>query len=242
MPIMAELSIIMPCYKGEKFIEQSIREVEKVVNKFCNSFEIIVVVDGFVDKTYEIAKRLEEEFDNLKVIGYKENKGKGYAIKYGLEFCKGKYVAFLDSDLDYHPSALEWFLEKIKNDNVDIVIGNRREKNSVFEYPFIRKILSYCFNVYVNLIFPELRLKDTQAGIKIFKKDIIKDLFNIEYKLKGYAFDICILVLARRKKYTISYAPCIFKQKFTEIGSGIGLIKTIYRMGKDVVKLKMKLK
>jgi len=65
MSIMAELSIIMPCYKGEKFIEQSIREVEKVVNKFCNSFEIIVVVDGFIDKTYEIAKRLEESLSGL---------------------------------------------------------------------------------------------------------------------------------------------------------------------------------
>ena len=65
MSIMAELSIIMPCYKGEKFIKQSIREVEKVVNKFCNSFEIIVVVDEFIDKTYEIAKRLEESLSGL---------------------------------------------------------------------------------------------------------------------------------------------------------------------------------
>ncbi|WP_456372718.1 glycosyltransferase, partial [Methanocaldococcus sp.] len=67
---MVELSIIMPCYKGEKFIENSIITVEKVVSEFCKSFEIILVVDGFVDKTYDIAKNLENEFDNLKVVGY----------------------------------------------------------------------------------------------------------------------------------------------------------------------------
>jgi glycosyltransferase involved in cell wall biosynthesis len=240
---MAELSIIMPCYKGEAFIEHSIREVENVVSEFCNSFEIIVVVDGFVDRTYDVAKRLEKEFDNLKVVGYKENRGKGYAIKYGLDFCEGEYVALLDSDLDYHPKALKWFLEKIKNDNVDIVIGNRRDKNSVFEYPILRKFLSYCFNAYVNLMFPELKIKDTQAGIKMFKKDVVIDLFSNNYKsINGYAFDVYILVLARRKGYAINYAPCIFRQKFTGIGSGVELIKTIYKMGSDIIKLKMRLK
>ena len=238
---MTELSIVMPCYKGEKFIEHSIREVEKVVSEFCKDFEIIVVVDGFVDRTYEIAKRLENEFDNLKVVGYKENRGKGYAVRYGLKFCDGKYIALLDSDLDYHPKALKWFLEKVKNENVDIVIGNRRDKNSVFKYPFFRKFLSYCFNTYVNLMFPELKIKDTQAGIKIFKKDVALDLFvNNDYSsiMNGYAFDICILVLARRRGYTISYAPCIFKQRFTGISSITKLLKTIYKMGYDVIKLK----
>jgi len=232
----------MPCYKGEKFIEHSIREVEEVVGEFCDDFEIVVVVDGFVDRTYEIAKRLEKEFNNLKVVGYKENKGKGYAVKYGLKFCEGKYVALLDSDLDYHPKALKWFIERIKNNGVDVVIGNRKDKDSVYEYPLLRKFLSYCFNTYVNLVFPELKIKDTQAGIKVFKKDVVMDLFNNNYKSNGYAFDICILVLARRKGYIIDYAPCIFKQKFTGIGSGVGLIKTIYKMGSDVIKLKMRLK
>ncbi len=239
-----ELSIVMPCYKGEKFIEESIRTTERIVAKFCKDFEIIIVVDGFVDKSYEIAKSLEKEFNNLKVVGYKENKGKGYAIKYGLKFCKGKYVALLDSDLDYHPKALKWFLEKLINENIDIIIGNRRDKNSVFEYPPLRKFLSYCFNAYVNLLFPELKVKDTQAGIKMFKKDVVVDLFNnidnFEFS-NGYAFDVGILVLARKKGYKIIHAPCIIKQKFTGIG-GVGLIKTIYRMGKDVLLLKMRLK
>ena len=243
---MTGLSIIMPCYKGEEFIEHSIREVEKVVGEFCNSFEIIVVVDGFVDKAYDIAKRLEKEFNNLKVVGYEENKGKGYAIKYGLDFCEGKYVALLDSDLECRPETLKWFIEEIKNDNVDIVIGNRKHKRSIAKYPKLRKFLSYGFVFYVNLMFPELKVKDTQTGIKMFKKEVLKDLFeefeklNLSYR---FSFDVSLLVLARRKGYIIKDSPCIVIKENNGCNlSGLKLINAIYKMGSDIVKLKMRLK
>ncbi len=236
----------MPCYKGEKFIENSIITVEKVVSEFCDDFEIILVVDGFVDKTYDIAKRLEEEFDNLKVVGYEKNRGKGFAIRYGLKFCKGKYVALLDSDLECRPEALKWFLEKIKNDNVDIIVGNRKDKKSIVKYPKLRKFLSYGFVFYVNLIFPELKVKDTQTGIKLFKRKVLEDLFKSFDKLNlpyGFSFDISLLVLARRRHYSIDYCPCIIKKEDNgKIISGLGIIKTIYKMGKDVLLLKMMLK
>ena len=115
----------MPCYKGEDFIENSIEIVEKEVSLFEKNFELIVIIDGFVDNAYKKAKALEKEYKNLKVIGYEKNKGKGHAIKYGLKYCQGEYIAFLDSDLDYHPQALGWFLEAARDKNVDLVIGNR---------------------------------------------------------------------------------------------------------------------
>ncbi|WP_423792387.1 glycosyltransferase family 2 protein [Methanocaldococcus indicus] len=240
------LSIIMPCYRGERFIEHSIREVERIVSKFCKDFEIIVVVDGFVDKTYEIAKKLEEEFNNLKVVGYEKNRGKGYALKYGLKFCNGKYVALLDSDLECRPETLKWFIEKIKNNNIDIIIGNRKNRKSIVKYPKLRKFLSYGFVFYVNLMFPELKVKDTQTGIKMFKKEILEDLFkeferlNLSYR---YSFDVSLLVLARRKGYTIKDSPCIVvKEDNGNNLNGLKLINIIYSMGKDIIKLKMRLK
>ncbi|ENN96231.1 hypothetical protein J422_03503 [Methanocaldococcus villosus KIN24-T80] len=236
-----ELSIIMPCYKGEKFIENSIRTTEKIVSEFCKDFEIIVVVDGFVDNSYRIAKNLEKEFKNLKVVGYEKNRGKGFAIRYGLKFAEGEYIAFLDSDLDICPSSLKYYFETMKKENVDMVIGNRRDKNSVWEYPKLRKFLSYCFNIYVNIIFPELRLNDTQTGIKMFKREVIKDIFsNLPNfnSIDGYTFDIAILVLARKKGYKIKEMPCIVKKEDAQNISGVNLLKVIYKMGKDVIQLK----
>ena len=74
----------MPCYKGEKFIQDSIRITECTISQFESNFEIIVVIDGFVNNAFEKVRMLSGEFSNLKVIGYEVNRGKGYAIQHGL--------------------------------------------------------------------------------------------------------------------------------------------------------------
>ena len=84
----------MPCYKGESFIENSIKTVEKEVSLFEKNFELIVIIDGFVDNAYKKARVLEKEYRNLKVVGYEKNKGKGHAIKYGLKYCQGEYITY----------------------------------------------------------------------------------------------------------------------------------------------------
>jgi glycosyltransferase involved in cell wall biosynthesis len=237
------LSIIMPCYKGESFIVGSIKKVENEVSLFERNFELIVVIDGFVDKGYEKAKSLESEYKNLRVIGYEKNRGKGYAIRYGLEFTRGEYVAFLDSDLDYHPKALSRFLEIANKEYADLVIGNRRDENSIFIYPFIRKLASWGFNFYVNMLFPELNVKDTQAGIKLMKRETAKKLFNYLKNQEGassFIFDICLLVVSKRMGLKIIQAPCTFKMKSSTIGTGKNFLKTSYRMGKEVWNFKKK--
>ncbi len=235
---MYEVSIVMPCYKGENFIEQSIHTVENIVSNFLKSFEIIVVIDGFVDKSYEVAKRLENIYNNLKVIGYEKNRGKGFAVKYALKFISGKYVVLLDSDLDYNPKVIKNFLKISQEENADIVIGNRRDKRSVSKYSKLREFLSKGFNIYVNVLFPKLRLHDTQAGIKLFKRDVLEKLFDYVRICNGYAFDVCLLVSARKLGYKIVEAPCIFVQNHTEIRN-TNLLKTMYRMGIDVLKLRL---
>jgi len=213
----------MPCYKGENFIENSIKTVEKEVSLFEKNFELIVVIDGFVDDAYKKAKALEKEYKNLKVVGYEKNKGKGHAIKYGLKYCQGEYVALLDSDLDYHPKALKWFLKIAKEKEADLVIGNRKDKNSIYKYPLMRKITSLGFNIYVNFLFPELKLHDTQAGIKLIKRKKAQALFGYfenQQGIHGFIFDIYLLVLARKLNLKIIQAPCIFEMKSSTIVKG----------------------
>ena len=167
----------MPCYKGEGFIENSIKTVEEEVSLFEKDFELVVVIDGFIDEGYEKAKALEQRHGNLKVVGYEKNRGKGYAIQYGFKHSQSEYIAFLDSDLDYHPRAFAWFLEIIGEKDADLVIGNRNHKKSTFHYPFVRKIASKGFNIYTNLLFPKLKVEDTQAGIKLIKRKAAQKLF-----------------------------------------------------------------
>jgi glycosyltransferase involved in cell wall biosynthesis len=237
------LSIIMPCYKGESFIENSIETVIEEVSLFEKDFELIVVIDGFVDEGYQKAKALEQRYGNLKVVGYEKNRGKGYAIQYGLKQGQGEYIAFLDSDLDYHPQALSWFLKIIEEKAADLVIGNRNDKKSTFHYPFIRKIASKGFNVYTSLLFPELKVDDTQAGIKLIKREAAQNLFRCmesEEESKGFIFDIFLLVMAKRYGLKIVQAPCLFEMKSSTIGVSKNFFRTAFVMGKEVWKFRKK--
>jgi glycosyltransferase involved in cell wall biosynthesis len=152
-PFYMNISIIIPCYRGEQYIENSIRLVGDEVGKFENQFELIVVVDGFLDRTFEKASNMLKDYKYLKVVGYEKNRGKGFAISYGMKFCGGRYFVFLDSDMDYHPMSIKTLLEYALNNKANIVVGNRRDNNSIFVYPMIRKLASIGFNCYVNALF-----------------------------------------------------------------------------------------
>ncbi len=205
---MYEISIIMPCYKGEDFIEKSIHTVERIVSNFSKSFEIIVVIDGFVDKTYEKAKRLENVYKNLKVIGYKRNIGKGFAIKYGFKYASGKYVLFFDSDLEIHPECVKIGLNYIKK-GYDIAIASKRHRFSRIEYSRFRRFLSLCYNIFLRCLF-NISLRDTQTGLKIFRKEILNSILSRSI-IRKYAFDVELLVLANKMKYRIIEFPVIIK-------------------------------
>lgn len=238
-----EISIIMPCFRGEEYIERSIREAESELSKLIDSFEIVIVVDGIVDKTIEIAFRLAEEYRNIKVLAYENNKGKGYALRYGVENAEGKYAFMLDSDLDYNPISIKEFLMIAKETGADIVCGNRRDPRSIFVYPFVRKVSSYIFNGYVNILFRHLDIPDTQAGAKLFKSETVKrKLFpEIERYAEsdGFIFDVCLLVLARRSHLKIVSAPCIFKMRTSTIGISKNFFITSYKMWKEVLTFKL---
>lgn len=105
---MKELvSVIIPCYNGEKFIERSIRSV---IEQDYPYIELIVVDDGSTDKSKDIILKLKKEFDNenrkLKYI-FQENRGLGGAIDTGLKSVTGKYLTLLDADDRYLPDSIK---------------------------------------------------------------------------------------------------------------------------------------
>jgi len=235
----------MPCYRGEQYIENSIRLVGDEVGKFESQFELIVVVDGFLDRTFEKASNMLKDYKYLKVVGYEKNRGKGFAIRYGVNFCCGRYLVFLDSDMDYHPMSIKTLLEYALNNKANIVVGNRRDKDSIFVYPMIRKLASIGFNYYVNALFPNLKIRDTQAGIKFVDKSSALEIFTLLDGITladGFIYDICMLVLARKLGMRVVESPCTFEMQSSTIGVGNKFIGTAFNMAKEVLVLKKLLK
>lgn len=188
------LSVIMPAYNEEQFIYKNLLTVCEYVSSFQQDYEILLVNDGSIDHTLEEAMRARKENFHIKIITYHINRGKGGAIKEGIEKASGEYIAFLDADLDLSPTHLHQFLEALLNEDADIVIGSKLHKDSRLNYPWKRKIMSYGYFIILRILF-RLKLKDTQTGVKLFRAEAIKPIAR-ELKTSGYAFDIEILARA----------------------------------------------
>ena len=187
------VSLIIPAYKQEKTIVEDVNRILDTVSQTRWKFEVIVVVDGFVDKTFENLKEVKD--NSVKVCGYKENKGKGYAIRYGMTRAKGDYIAFIDSGMDIDPNGISMLLEHMEWYDADIIVGSKRHPASVVYYPFVRRVYSFVYSKMVRILFG-LSVTDTQSGIKVFKSEVLEKVLP-RLVVKRFAFDIEILAVAR---------------------------------------------
>lgn len=195
------LSLVVPAYKQEKTIVKDIKALDTALSLLPFKHEIIVVVDGFVDKTYQKASLAKSK--NVVVLGYKNNKGKGFAIKYGVREAKGDVIGFIDAGMDLDPSEISIMLYIMEWNKADIVLGSKLHPESKVYYPITRKILSWGYRTLTHLLFG-FKVKDTQVGLKFFKKKVAKNVFS-KIIVKKFAFDIEVLAVAYKLGYTKIY-------------------------------------
>ncbi len=210
------LSLVVPAYKQEKTIIKDIKALDKALSAFPFKHEIIVVVDGFVDKTHDLLLSHKSEVRSLKVLGYKDNKGKGFAIKLGVEKAKGDIIGFIDAGMDLDPSEISIMLDIMDWNKADIVLGSKLHPESKVNYPLPRKILSWGYRTLTHLLFG-FKVKDTQVGLKFFKKRVAKEVFS-KIIVKKFAFDIEVLAVAYKLGYTRIYEAPI-KLNFRGVSS-----------------------
>lgn len=191
------LSVIVPAYKQQRSIQQDIRQIDAALAGLKIPYEIIVVVDGREDKTYEHAHVVAKK--RVRVVGYEHNHGKGYAVRYGMARAKGDLIAFIDAGSDIKPEGVSMLLEHFRWYNADIIIGSKRHPASKVNYPLSRTILSWGYQLLVFLLFG-LSIRDSQVGMKLFRRKVLEDVLP-RLLVKEFAFDIEILAVAHRLGY-----------------------------------------
>lgn len=229
MPIVAKnkikksdpnlLSVIVPAYNC-KTIESDLSTIKLYLDLLNRPYEILCVVDGLKtisDKTYEYAKKMHG--GNVKVYFYPENKGKGYAVRFGMARAKGGIIAFIDAGSDLHAKGIGLALEHMKWYDADIIIGSKRHHASKVEYPWQRKILSFIVQKATRFMFG-LNVSDTQTGLKVFKRNVLVKVLP-RLLVKRWAFDLEILTVANRLGFTKIYeSPVEIVHNFS---SNVGL-------------------
>ncbi|HLC59844.1 MAG TPA: glycosyltransferase family 2 protein [Candidatus Nanoarchaeia archaeon] len=201
-----KISLVMPCYNEGSSIYKNIKETINTMGDFNNfniDYEIILVDDGSTDNTYSEIKKIKSK--KVKLVSYKPNKGKGHALVYGFKFVTGDLVAFIDSDLEIHPKQLLRFISYVYEYNADIVIGSKRHPDAKVNYPLKRKILSTGYHLFVNLLFG-LQVHDTQSGLKLLRYSAAKKILPM-LVVKHYAFDLELLVVAKKFNLMVKEAP-----------------------------------
>ncbi|MEO8581108.1 MAG: glycosyltransferase [Patescibacteria group bacterium] len=210
------LSLIVPAFRQEKTIVKNIKQLLNVLDTIRYDYELIIVIDGKVDESLKILKKAK--LGKTTIVSYKQNRGKAFAIRMGMNRAKGDYVMFIDSGLEIDPNGISMLLEHMEWYDADVIVGSKRHPASHVNYTWQRKILSYGYYYFVRLFFG-LNVRDTQAGIKIFKKSVLEKILHRLVE-KRFAGDLEMLVVARQVgSRRIFEAPIKLNYEFSTLTS-----------------------
>jgi glycosyltransferase involved in cell wall biosynthesis len=187
---MLRLSIIIPVFNEENTIAECINRVKRVKIDKDITKEVIVVNDGSKDKTKNIIKNIK----GIKLVSYEVNRGKGFAIKKGLQQATGKWVIIQDADLEYDPQDYVNLLKPILDKKATVVYGSRfigAHTNLFFWHMVANKFLS----LLTNLLF-DSTLSDMEVGYKVAPRQLLTE-FNLRENCFGFEVEVTAKTLKR---------------------------------------------
>ena len=209
--------VIIPTYNEKENIENIIRAVFSLEKEF----HILVIEDGSPDGTADIVKRLMEEFPTRLFIIERTGKlGLGTAYITGFKWAiehKYDYVFEMDADFSHNPNDLPRLYNACANEGFDVAIGSRYVSGvNVVNWPMGRVLMSYYASKYVRLI-TRLKIHDTTAGFKCYKRKVLETIELDKIRFKGYAFQIEMKFTAHKCGFKIKEVPVIFVNR--ELGT-----------------------
>lgn len=167
-PITTDLlSIIVPLYNEEDNVILLTQKINESLIGY--SYEIIYIDDFSTDKTRKVVKDIGD--NRVHLIELKKNYGQSLALAAGIDHASGEYIITMDGDLQNDPSDIPQMLEYAISDDYDLVTGIRQKRKD----SLVKKIPSKIANFLVRRV-TKLDIKDNGCALKVFTKDIAKDL------------------------------------------------------------------
>ncbi|SMN21540.1 similar to Saccharomyces cerevisiae YPL227C ALG5 UDP-glucose:dolichyl-phosphate glucosyltransferase, involved in asparagine-linked glycosylation in the endoplasmic reticulum [Maudiozyma saulgeensis] len=256
LPISPEddiiLSVVVPSYNETGRILAMLTDAIEFLQKTLpDQWEILIVDDGSSDGTSDYCLKLSNETfhlkaDQLRVLKFTENRGKGGAVRQGLLHIRGKYGLFADADGASKFNDAQLLLDNIKElekttsrDEMcaAMAIGSRAHMvntEAVIKRSFVRNCLMYGFHTLV-WVFGIHSINDTQCGFKMFNKQAIDEIFPFLHT-EGWIFDIEILLLGIIKNIKFKEIPVSWHEVG---GSKMDLAIDSLKMAKDLVIIRM---
>lgn len=226
---MSDSIVIIPTYNEKENIEKMIR----TVISFEKEFDVLIIDDASPDGTSEIVESLMKEFPNRIFIEKRKGKlGLGTAYVHGFKWSINKsydYIFEMDCDFSHNPNDLIRLYNACAKEHADVSIGSRYCKGGkVKNWPFKRILMSYFASIYVRLIL-FIGIKDTTAGFKCYKRNVLETINLDAVTFKGYAFQICMKFAALKHGFKITEVPITFIDRlYGESKMNTGIFKEAF--------------
>ncbi|MEN9407204.1 MAG: hypothetical protein RLZZ455_420 [Candidatus Parcubacteria bacterium] len=201
------LSLIIPVYNERKRL-QNIPHILNFLRSNKYSFELIVVNDGSDAYTTKTLTRMAKKYHFL-LLGYSQNKGKGYAIKQGFTKARGQYLFFMDIDLSTPIEMITPFLQELTKS--PLVIATRKSTTSriTAHQNILRESMGKSFTLLSRLL-TGVQVSDFTCGFKAFRAQQAKRIFD-HAQIQRWSFDTEILFLAKKYNIRIKEVPVVWK-------------------------------
>ncbi|ACS34001.1 glycosyltransferase family 2 protein [Thermococcus gammatolerans] len=191
-----KISVIIPAYNEEDRLPRVLEGIPAFVD------EVIVIDDGSLDGTYNVAKAFAEKDTRIKAIRLEKNCGKGCAMREGIRHSTGDIVVFMDADGQHRPGEIIKLVEPIAKGEADMVIGARRIQE-VGKRPWVRRLSNV---ITTRLIRLKLRtyVYDTQSGFRAYRREFLPEIESDRYEVETEMLIKAAKMGARIKEVPVS--------------------------------------
>ena len=226
------LTIVIPAYNEERRLPTTLPRVVAFAEAQDYPVEVLVVDNASTDHTPEIARQIAAEHPIISLL-YQPIRGKGAAVRKGMLEGRGEYLFICDADLAMPIEEVSKFLPPTLS-NYDVAIASREVPAAVrHNEPWYRHLMGRVFNLLVRLLAVP-GIQDTQCGFKCFHREAARDIFTTQI-VDGWAFDVEILYIARRRGYRIVEVPIHW---YYGQGSRVSPIRDSIKMVMEVLRIR----
>ncbi|HEY4056111.1 MAG TPA: dolichyl-phosphate beta-glucosyltransferase [Kofleriaceae bacterium] len=233
-----DLSVIVPAYNEEHRLPPTLDRLHAFLSTQPLRYEIVIVDDGSKDNTCGVVEAAMLRIPHLRLERQLPNAGKGAAVRRGMLAARGQIRVMCDADCSMPPEQLPRLLAPITAGKTEISIGSRYAEGAKTDVkqPFYRVMWSrLCNKVIQRSLVPGIR--DTQCGFKAFTAEAARDLFK-RGRINGWAFDLEILALARRRGWAIEEVGVEWKD---DNRSRVNPLKDMWKVIKEAITIKRNL-
>ena len=231
-----KFSLCIPMYNESSIIEDTARQLSAYMQANFEDYEIIFSNDGSKDGCDKAVE--EMNLPCVRVVGYEENRGKGYAVRTAMLAAEGDIIMFTDADLAYGTDVIKRVYETfLENPDAQMVIGSRNLSKDGYEgYTAIRKLASKVYITVLSIV-GGFKLSDSQCGCKAFTRQTVVEIFP-RCEVNGFAFDFEAILWATKLGKTIVETPV---KIINHRESKVNVLKDTFKMLKDLRKMKKRI-